>query len=184
VSPFLDVGQPRLLAVYETSAAGLPHPRHFHLQGFSPSWRLSPHSTLPVCFTWQALMGFRACQNTSSHETCRPKTARPTPQAPARERTREGSPDTLTQPRSKVREPRDAVSGASEGPRGSSRPLPSRVLTSCSGGGSPSPPLLLRGRSDNRRSGAANQLGFTASSSRHQRTRYALKGAAAPQSLD
>ena len=77
VSPFLDVGQPRLLAVYETPATGFPHPRHFHLQGFSPSWRLSPHSTSPVCFARQALMGFRACQSTSSHAACHPKTARP-----------------------------------------------------------------------------------------------------------
>jgi hypothetical protein len=88
VSPFLDAGQPRLLAVYETSAAGLPHPRHFRLQGFSPSWRFSPHSTLPVCFTRQALMGFRACQNTSSHEGRCPKTAPPAVRSSGRERTR------------------------------------------------------------------------------------------------
>jgi hypothetical protein len=60
VSPFLGTGQPRLLAARQTPVAGLPHPRHFHLQGFSPSWWLSPHSTSPVCFTQQALMGFRA----------------------------------------------------------------------------------------------------------------------------
>jgi hypothetical protein len=184
VSPFLDVGQPRLLAVYETSAAGLPHPQHFRLQGFPPSWRFSPHSPLPVCFTRQALMGFRACQNTSSHETCCPKTAWPKLRHSAYERTRRRSSGAMTQPRSKVREPRDAVSSAPGGSRGSSRPLPFKAPTPCRGCGFPQPPLLLRGRLSNRQSGTANRLGFTASPSRHQRTRSALKRAAALQSLN
>jgi hypothetical protein len=60
VSPFLGSSRRRSLTSGTQPAAGLPHPRHFHLQGFSPSWRLSPHSTSSVCFTRQALMGFRA----------------------------------------------------------------------------------------------------------------------------
>jgi hypothetical protein len=152
VSPFLDAGQPRLLAVYVAPAAGLPHPQHFRLQGFPPSWRLSPHSTSPVCFTRQAPMGFRAFQSTFVPR-CRPKTAWP-PLLSSESRANPRSEHrTMTLPRPEVRKPRDAVSNASVGPRGSSRPLPFRVSASRRGDGSPSPPLLLRGQPDCRRSG-------------------------------
>lgn len=57
-------------------ATSLPNPSHFHLQSFSPSWRLAPHSALPVCFTRQTRMGFTLQSLPLSHSRYRLSTIR------------------------------------------------------------------------------------------------------------
>jgi hypothetical protein len=61
-----------------STAAELPPPQPFRLQGFSPSWRLAPPTASPVCFTRQALMGLPPSRAFSSH-TAAPPSGDPCP---------------------------------------------------------------------------------------------------------
>jgi hypothetical protein len=181
-SPFLGTGRRRLLTASWTPAAGLPHPRHFHLQGFSPSWRLSPRGTLPVCFTRQALLGFRARLSISTRRATRRRLHHLAQQG--RERTRD---DNSAQWRCLARKSEDRATlfpaprkahGAHRGPSPSGSwfaavATVSRHLLSS-----------FEANPNHRRGGEAKRLGFAASSSRPRRTGSALKHAAAPQSLN
>jgi hypothetical protein len=54
-----------------STTTGLPDPPPFRLQGFSPSWRLSPLRGSSACFVRLALMGFRPSEPFPPPQPCR-----------------------------------------------------------------------------------------------------------------
>lgn len=65
-----------VIAHPQKPATSLPNPPHFHLQSFSLSWWLTPHSALPVCFTRLTRMGFSLQSLPLSHSRYRLSTIR------------------------------------------------------------------------------------------------------------